>query len=89
MLHNPKKYWTKQGGVKYFNQFHSLASRNEEIFIEQLKNYKPNSLIDIGCGYGRYLKDLKEQSPNLHLVGVDIRASQIVFAKDYCKNFQI
>ena len=87
MLHNPKEYWTKRGGVKYFKQFHSLASRNEEIFIEQVKNYKPNSLIDIGCGYGRYSMALKEEFPNLHTVGVDISASQIEFARNYCKKF--
>ena len=87
LLHNPKKYWNRQGGVKYFTQFHSSEPRYEEIFIEHIKNFKPNSLIDIGCGYGRYSMALKEEFPNLHTVGVDISASQIEFARDYCKIF--
>ena len=86
-MHNPKKYWNKQGGAKYITQFHSSEPRYEEIFIEHIKNFKPNSLIDIGCGYGRYSMALKEEFPNLHTVGVDISASQIEFARNYCKKF--
>ena len=85
-LHNSKKYWDIRGGVTYFNLFHSLTPRNEEIFIKNVEKYKPSSIIDIGCGYGRYLKVLNEKFPKLKLVGVDISLNQLNMARDYCKN---
>ena len=53
------------------------------------KKYKPNSIIDIGCGYGRYLKVIRDNYPNIELVGTDISKSQITYAKKYLSDDSI
>ena len=77
-FHNPKKFWEDFGGEKYFNQFDSEeGTRGENIFLEIIEEFNPNSIVDIGCGYGRYLKAINKVFPNIELYGVDIAASQI------------
>jgi ubiquinone/menaquinone biosynthesis C-methylase UbiE len=86
--YNPKIFWNSFGGKKYFNQFDSKeGERNESIFLEYINKFKPRSIIDIGCGYGRYLKVISKKFPNIRLVGVDISSSQIEYAREYCKDF--
>jgi len=88
ITYDPKVFWDDWGGEKYFNQFNSAEGlRYENIFLEQIERLKPNSIIDIGCGYGRYLKVISKNFPNIKLVGIDISSSQIEYAKEYCKNF--
>ena len=87
---NPSKYWEENGGESYYNTFHSEGMmRNEEIFLLQIEKHKPNSIIDIGCGYGRYLKVIRDNYPNIELVGTDISKSQITYAKKYLSDGSI
>ena len=74
---NPEKFWEQEGGEKYFNKFHTLTSRNEEIFLEEIEKNKPNSVLDLGCGYGRYLKIINDRFKNIKLTGCEISQSQI------------
>ena len=85
---NPKILWNNWGGKKYYDQFSSEeGQRNESIFLAKIDELKPNSIIDIGCGYGRYLKVISKNFPNIRLVGVDISSSQIEYAREYCKDY--
>ena len=92
-FHNPKKFWEDFGGEKYFNQFDSEeGKRGENIFLEKIEEFNPNSIVDIGCGYGRYLKAINKVFPNIELYGVDIAESQIKKAKKYlseCNNVSL
>ena len=89
-MFNPKKFWNKQGGEIYFNKFDSkIGERNEEIFLKYIDKHKPSSIIDIGCGYGRYLKIIKNEFPNIELVGMDISEAQINFAEKYLSDDSI
>jgi len=87
--HNEKEFWENLGGDSYFEAFHTDKSRNEDIFTHYIDIYKPKSLIDIGCGYGRYLKVISEKYPEISLYGVDIAESQIKKAKEYLDNESI
>ena len=88
LKYNPKIFWDNIGGEKYFNQFESKeGQRNENIFLEKIDEFKPKSIIDIGCGYGRYLKVISKNFPNIRLVGIDISSSQIKYARKYCENY--
>ncbi len=85
---NPKEYWTKRGGGKYLKQFQPEDERNTKLILNTLNSLEFESLIDIGCGYGRYLKSMKENlynKNNVKLVGVDISPTQILAAKDFCQ----
>ena len=92
LTHNPKDFWTEKGGGNYFIKYPPGGSRNENLILKVLENEKFDSLIDIGCGYGRYLKTISERFPKAKLVGVEISPTQLEKAKDYlkhCKNIQL
>ena len=90
LMFNPKTFWNRQGGKTYFNKFDSkIGERNEDIFLKYIEKHKPSSIIDIGCGYGRYLKIIKNKFPNIELVGMDISETQINFAKNYLSDDSI
>ena len=90
LMYNPKSFWNRQGGQIYFNKFDSkTGERNEHIFLKYIDKHKPTSVIDIGCGYGRYLKIIKNKFPNIELVGIDISETQINFAKKYLSDDSI
>ena len=80
---DPHFYWEKNGGEKYFNSFHTYNSRNENKFLDFIRKYKPKRIIDIGCGYGRYLKSIRNEFPKIELYGSDISRTQIKYAKKY------
>ena len=87
---NPSKYWERNGGEIYYNNFHSKdGDRNENYFLEYINKYKPKRIIDIGCGYGRYLKAIKNEYPEIELVGTDISKNQISFARKYLSDESI
>jgi len=84
---NPKKYWTKRGGKGWFEQYSPDIPRNTELIIRTIKKLKTQSLIDIGCGYGRYLKSIKEKYPYMKLCGVDISPTQLQQARKFCQSY--
>tara|TARA_B100000427_G_scaffold328671_1_gene342375 strand:+ start:1348 stop:1995 length:648 start_codon:yes stop_codon:yes gene_type:complete len=87
---SPVKYWEKNGGKKYYDNFHSKdGERNEKYFLNYISKHRPKKIIDIGCGYGRYLKVIKNKYPNIELVGTDISQNQIKFAKKYLSDDSI
>ena len=80
---DPRFYWEKNGGEKYFNSFNKSKQRNENQFLDFIRKYKPKRVIDIGCGYGRYLKSIRKEFPNIELYGSNISSTQIEYAKKY------
>jgi ubiquinone/menaquinone biosynthesis C-methylase UbiE len=80
--YNPKKYWNKQG-KGYFKQHPPIGERGESMLINTLVALKFTSLVDIGCGYGRYLKVIANKFPSVQLIGTDISSTQINEAKKY------
>lgn len=60
--------------------------KQEKIVIEFLKNKKFNSILEIGCGTGRYTKILSSMfNPETYLA-IDISQKQIENAREYVKN---
>lgn len=81
---DPSAYWEKNGGKIYYDTFHSNdGERNEDKFLDYIQKHKPRRIIDIGCGYGRYLKSIRNKFPNIELYGSDISSTQIAYAKKY------
>jgi len=89
IFHNPVQFWNDLGGERYYRKYHSSEMRNEDVILEKIKKYKPQNIIDIGCGYGRYLKAINEAYPEIKLFGVDIAESQIEKAKDFLSDKNI
>jgi len=86
---NPKRYWTKRGGKEYFDQYPLDEERNTSLILQTLDELDFDSLIDIGCGYGRYLKSIRKKFDHVQLTGVDISPTQIAEAKRFCNKLDI
>jgi len=52
-----------------------------KVVFDQLENMKFNNLVDVGCGDGRFLKEVFKKYPKVKLLGVDISKRAISFAK--------
>lgn len=44
---------------------------------EILQSFKPRSVIDIGCGNGKLLEELKRLSPGIRLVGIETTTTAV------------
>lgn len=65
------KYWS--WGFRYLGGM--------TVVFDLLKEMNFNSLIDIGCGDGRFLSELNKVYPDIDICGVDFSKRAIAFAK--------
>jgi SAM-dependent methyltransferase len=79
---NPRLYWTLRGGDDYFLEQEGQAARTlrAEWVADRIASYHPSSILEIGCGYGKLLKALRERL-DVPMVGVDFSESQIEHAR--------
>lgn len=50
------------------------------LVIEEVQRLKPNSLLDVGCGDGRFLHEIRKIMPHAQLSGIDYSEKAIKFA---------
>jgi SAM-dependent methyltransferase len=86
--YNPKKYWSVRGLVykKAMEQAFENdpdCDRNRSLVLETLKEYRFSSLLDVGCGYGLYLKSIEDNLDLERIDGCDISPTQVKAAKEY------
>src|SRR5208337_1949561 len=75
---DPRRYWTLRGGDDYFYEQEGQAARARRCqwMAERLAAYRPTSILEVGCGYGKLLRALR-QCTNAPLVGVDFSSTQL------------
>jgi len=84
----------KRGSIKYYNatansynkQYHSEQSRKYEVAIDFLKIAKNDSILDMGCGTGLFIKEIAEIVG--FVVGVDLSRRMAEIANKKCKNLK-
>jgi SAM-dependent methyltransferase len=81
---DPKQYWTFRGGDDYFREQEGQPERSQraEWIAERLAGYRPTSILEIGCGYGKLLRELRARL-NVPLAGVDFSLTQLEQARCY------
>ena len=81
---DPREYWTLRGGDEYFREQEGQPARAARALwmAERIASYRPASVLEVGCGYGKQLRALREHL-DCPLVGVDFSATQIGRARDY------
>lgn len=82
---DPKRYWIERG-LTYINQYPPVEEGTDLMYLKILAGVGFNSLIEIGCGYGRRLRRIAESFPHSRLVGVDISSTLIFKAREYLKD---
>ena len=92
MPYSPENYWTNRG-KNYFEEAQKgkreLPDSSREIvyraLIEALNRVSFNSLVEVGCGFGRNLKIIADSFSNKTLRGTDFSTEMLATAKDYLK----
>jgi SAM-dependent methyltransferase len=84
---DPRRYWTLRGGDDYFREQEGqpARSRRAEWLAERLARYHPTSILEVGCGYGKLLRELRNRV-DAPLVGLDFSATQLEQAHRYLGN---
>jgi SAM-dependent methyltransferase len=79
---NPRRYWTLRGGDDYFREQEGQEARSlrAEWIAERVAAYRPTSILEVGCGYGKLLASLRSQLGDTLLVGVDFSPTQLAHA---------
>jgi SAM-dependent methyltransferase len=84
---DPRKYWTLRGGDDYFREQEGqqARARRAEWLAERLAFYRPSSILEVGCGYGKLLCELRLRL-DVPLVGIDFSTTQLDFARRYLRD---
>ena len=78
---DPRDYWTLRGGLEYFREQEGQPARSvrSDWLAARVASYRPESVLEIGCGYGKQLRALRRRL-DAPLVGLDFSPSQIKLA---------
>ncbi|MGP0068134.1 MAG: class I SAM-dependent methyltransferase [Isosphaeraceae bacterium] len=81
---DPRRYWTLRGGDDYFREQEGQAARTHraEWIAERLAAYQPRSILEVGCGYGKLLHEIRRRV-DVPLLGIDFSPTQLLQARDY------
>ena len=83
MSYIPNEYWTQRGKdyKKNFKYDHKFELQ-EQILIEYLKKYSFDSVLEVGCGFGRITKLLLTNFPEIkEYFAFDLSSHQVENAK--------
>lgn len=79
-----EEYWMKRGKFYHGETARQLkAYHDTELLLRFVRTQPFDSLLDLGCGYGLYLKPLSKQFPHKKLVGVDISSTMLQQARSH------
>jgi SAM-dependent methyltransferase len=79
-----RKYWTLRGGDDYFREQEGQEARilRARWVSERLATYQPESILEVGCGYGRVLSELAARLV-IPLTGIDFSPTQLWAARRF------
>ena len=81
---DPKKYWNERGGDTYFKEQEGYESRQRksEWIAQEIVKLPAESVLEIGCGYGKQLKNLLQKKRE-RFFGADFSHAQLLKAKEF------
>lgn len=77
--YEPEKYWENRAETWDKIEGQLVDAKEEYIITKELEALNPKSILDIGCGNGKWFTALKKIAPNY--LGVDISSKLIKIAK--------
>lgn len=82
---DPRRYWTLRGGHDYFREQEGQTNRSHRArwIAERIASYRPTSILEIGCGYGKVIGYLLELIPDVPITGIDFSPTQLERARQY------
>ena len=85
---DPRGYWQREGGPRYMKDEAfllgpgSLTEQQGRFLAETIAALGGGSVLEVGCGYARLLKELRRRLP-ARLCGCDFSAPQLRTARQY------
>lgn len=81
---DPRDYWTLRGGEEYFREQEDQPARTRRSLwlADRVASYRPGSILEIGCGYGKQLRAIRGRL-DATMVGLDFSPSQLGLARTY------
>ena len=74
---------------KIYKGFSSLDHPHRPMLIEEINTFQPQSVLEIGCGYGPNLFWLSKKLPNAKIEGIDINPKEIEKGIEYLEESSI
>jgi SAM-dependent methyltransferase len=86
---DPRDYWTLRGGRDYFLEQEGQPLRTERArwMAERIAAYRPRSILEVGCGYGKQVRALRERL-DVPIVGIDFSPTQLGMARQYVRGLE-
>jgi SAM-dependent methyltransferase len=83
---NPRQYWTLRGGDDYFREQEGQSGRTSrsQWLAERIAAFRPTSILEIGCGYGKQLRAIRQHLA-VPMVGVDFSPTQLAKGRDFLR----
>ena len=72
------------GGYKYIKEYHKETAKS---IVKRYDLQNDSSLLDLGCGKGFLLYEIKKILPGIKILGLDISRYAIKNAKQECRKF--
>ena len=66
-----------------------LLNKFNETFIEFVKKTSPNTILDVGCGEGFMIRNIKDILPSCNIIGIDISNNALAMAKKKCPDVDL
>lgn len=87
--YHPNDYW-KERGKLYQKEFVSnkFYQRQENKLLDYLKTIKFETVLEVGCGFGRITQLILSNFPVKKYLAIDLSEDQIKNAKKICSNFK-
>lgn len=84
---DPREYWTLRGGDEYYREQEGqeLREARSDWIARRIAVYRPVSILEVGCGYGKQLRKLRQILPQCRIVGVDFSPSQLARGRQYLR----
>ena len=87
-VYNPESFWDEYGKV-YISTFNGKFDLNTQHLIARIDKTEPESVLEVGCGFGRNLPFVAENVPSIkRLVGVEFSKTMLERSEYYFNAFE-
>lgn len=70
-------------------ELNNLNYPHRQLLVEKISSFEPESILEIGCGYGPNLFLLAKKLPNAKIKGIDIRKNAVEEGKKFLNQNRI
>jgi ubiquinone/menaquinone biosynthesis C-methylase UbiE len=78
------KFYLKD--IKEYSRIQQIELDHLQMLVKKLRSNEKVTVLDAGCGYGRYLQRLLKYATNDQLmVGVDVKRTNLIYGKTICQ----